>query len=175
MLKGQYVIDPYLPIQPDVIASASMGPDGQVKNLGLSCTNGNVNADIWVVGGESFDLTDSRNVRKATLDARGQNGFVNIKVVSYFLLQRPFIRALILTLDTQNADEQHPFELFVVARNGGVSVAIPSSFRGPLTTVTQNGWVNVSKALAADVTTFSDVRGLKKCFVGDFATSGYGA
>lgn len=60
------------------------------------------------------------------------------------------------------------------AKNGGVSVAIPESYVGPLTTQTKNGWVTMSSALAARVTTFSDVKSVKKCFIGDFASSGYG-
>jgi len=154
MLKGQYVIDPYLPIPEDVRSAEYTSADAGTKNMSLDCRTGTIDVEVWIVGG--MDLQDGANstgVKKALLEARGQNGFVTLRV---------------------NADHLHPFDLQVSARNGGVTVALPSSFSGPLTTTTQNGWVTISSALAADVTTFSDVRGTKKCFVGDFASSGYG-
>ena len=60
----------------------------------------------------------------------------------------------------------------IVALNGKVTLGIPKSYRGRLSVKTSNGWVNFSTALAPHVTTFSDVHGLRNCFVGDFTDFG---
>lgn len=82
MLKGQYAIDPYLPIPEDVRTTEHTGTDAEMKNMSLDCRNGNINAEVWIVGGpDVLDGTNSRGVKKALLEARGQNGFVTVRVV----------------------------------------------------------------------------------------------
>jgi len=73
-----------------------------------------------------------------------------------------------------HAPESRVYNLTVTAANGSISLAIPRSFRGPLTTTTSNGWCTMTADLASQVATFSEVKGVKKSFVGDFASSKYG-
>ena len=51
---------------------------------------------------------------------------------------------------------------------------LPRSFSGPLITRTGNGWATLSPELANATTTFTEVRGVRKSFVGEFLDSGYG-
>lgn len=89
MLKGQYVLDPYLPIPEDVRA---MSADLVPKNMSLVCQNGNINAEVWIVGGEEAVLAgaDSGRIKKTLLEAQGQNGFVTVRVVSARVLSAFF-------------------------------------------------------------------------------------
>jgi len=74
-----------------------------------------------------------------------------------------------------NADcATQPFSLKASTHNGLITVALPRSFSGPLSSYTRNGWVSTSAALSANVTTFSDMQGTRKSFVGDYPSSGYG-
>lgn len=82
MLKGQYAIDPYLPIPEDIRTTEHMDTDVEMKNMSLDCRNGNINAEVWIVGGpDVVDGAHSTGVKKALLEARGQNGFVTVRVV----------------------------------------------------------------------------------------------
>ncbi|KAH8116222.1 hypothetical protein DFH11DRAFT_1876733 [Phellopilus nigrolimitatus] len=173
MLTGRFVVDPYLPLPPlppDAGADAEEEEDyggfglfdeaggrdaGERPNLRLENKNGSIDAEVWVVGGEGREKDDEdAGKKKATMDVRVKNGFVALKM---------------------NASRAAPsFALRVAAKNGGVRVYVPRRFVGPLTTRTRNGWVQLSPALAARVTNFSEVRGTRKGFVGNYAASGYG-
>ena len=64
--------------------------------------------------------------------------------------------------------EPRPFlSIDVRAHNGGVSITIPRSFRGQLTLHTDNGWVQLSSALAPRAAALSTVDGTRTFFVGE--------
>lgn len=152
------MIDPTLDVPEAVLPP--LEPGQERKNLLLECQNGGINAEVYLVGpgvGGSAGEEESENgmskKRPTTIEVTGRNGFIALKL---------------------NAERDHPFSLRISAHNGGISLAIPNSFTGPLTTKTENGWVSFSSALAPNVTTFSDVKSTRKCFVGDFTASNYG-
>jgi len=148
-LKGTYVIDPDL-VVPEAMLPALESGEVERKNLRLHCENGSINAEVWLVGGDS---SGEARGKRTKIDVRGRNGFVTVKM---------------------NAEESHPFSLKISAHNGGITVALPKSFTGPLTMETRNGWVNISASLSPHVTTFSDIKSTRKCFIGDFVSSNYG-
>ncbi|KAI5121441.1 hypothetical protein M0805_006202 [Coniferiporia weirii] len=170
-LAGSFVIDPYLPFPPtertgsessdddDMGISLGGGEEGsghdRRPNLRLECQNRSIDANVWVVGGNNAEgAGGALRRKKAILDMRAKDGYAVVKI---------------------NASEDSPaFALRVGACNGGIRVGIPRSFVGPLTTRTHNGWVRLEPALAACTTHFSEVNGMRKGFVGDFASSGYG-
>ncbi|TDL24529.1 hypothetical protein BD410DRAFT_719430, partial [Rickenella mellea] len=144
-VKGTWVIDPQL--QVPTAALPPLAPGVVRKNFELQADNGSINAEVWIVSPDQGN-TDKKTA-PATVHVKGCNGNVNVQM-------------------------RHPFRLTVTANNGGVTVAIPRSFCGPLTTITRNGWVSIDSSLAPHVTTFSEVKGTRKCFVGDFSSSNYG-
>ncbi|KAL5521572.1 hypothetical protein ACEPAF_2320 [Sanghuangporus sanghuang] len=127
------------------------------KNVCLMSKNANINAEIWVVGRSPENTGDDGSMygrKKAGIDIRSKNGFIHVKM---------------------HANQISPsFALRIANKNGGVRVILPRTFSGPLTTRTQNGWVSFSPELASFTTTFTEIRGLRKSFVGDFLDSGYG-
>ncbi|KAL5498726.1 hypothetical protein ACEPAH_2081 [Sanghuangporus vaninii] len=127
------------------------------KNVCLMSKNANINAEIWVLGRSPEDTGDVGSMygrKKAGIDIRSKNGFIHAKM---------------------HANQTSPsFSLRIANKNGGVRVILPRTFCGPLITRTQNGWVSLSSELASATTTFTEIRGLRKSFVGDFLDSGYG-
>ncbi|KAL5476755.1 hypothetical protein ACEPAI_2941 [Sanghuangporus weigelae] len=127
------------------------------KNVCLMSKNANINSEIWVLGRSPEDTGDDGSMygrKKAGIDIQSKNGFIHVKM---------------------HANQISPsFSLRIANKNGGVRVVLPRTFSGPLITRTQNGWVSLSPELASSTTTFTEVLGLRKSFVGDFLDSGYG-
>lgn len=67
-----------------------------------------------------------------------------------------------------------PFALLASTTNGSITLYIPRTYTGPLTIRKGNGSVKLSPALEARVQTFSDIKGKRICFVGDFRQAGFG-
>jgi hypothetical protein len=67
-------------------------------------------------------------------------------------------------------DRRRPLRITAYSRNGNVTLYLPRSFRGFLTLTSQNGSVVFSERVSPCVTTFSDVSGTQRCFVGDLST-----
>ena len=71
----------------------------------------------------------------------------------------------------QHADSNHIYDLKVSAVHGSINLAIPSSYQGVLTTTGTHSYTYYSQALSPHVRTFSDIKGVRKCFIGDFANT----
>lgn len=72
-LRGTFVVDPSLAVPQSIMAPLEEGE--KRKNLFLSCRNGQINSDVWLVGEGS---------QKATMEVQGQNGSVTMKLVRIF-------------------------------------------------------------------------------------------
>ncbi|KLO17019.1 hypothetical protein SCHPADRAFT_185939 [Schizopora paradoxa] len=118
----------------------------------LEAVEGNINAKIWLIASDDGSLPNEDRCPLLILNC--VNGFINLEIVA----------------DCNNVS----FTLKVSCKNGGVSVAIPSSFVGPLSLQTRNAHTRNYPKLARDLTTFADVEGDKKCFIGDYLSSGFG-
>jgi len=84
-LSGEYVLDPELVIPEALLAP--LAEEEERKNLTLMCRNGSLRADVWVLappwereGGTGMP-EDDKEVKKVTIDADCQNGFMTLKVV----------------------------------------------------------------------------------------------
>lgn len=80
-IKRRYAIDPYISVPLSLLAPLEDGEtEVDRKNLKLNTTDGNINADIWVLGGgrEGADLKEKR----ATLDLSSNDGSITVRMVS---------------------------------------------------------------------------------------------
>ncbi|KAF9041507.1 hypothetical protein BJ165DRAFT_1350161, partial [Panaeolus papilionaceus] len=56
------------------------------------------------------------------------------------------------------------------ATHGDIKLYLPRSFHGPIIIAHRHGLVRFSDALAQDLTTFGEVDGVRRCFLGDFSS-----
>ncbi|KAJ7131563.1 hypothetical protein C8R43DRAFT_1024708 [Mycena crocata] len=142
-IKGTYVIDPRLTIPQSILPPlAADETEATRRNVFLHTSNGAIDVDVFVIGG-----CDTK--RRVDMLAKTSNGAVTVKL---------------------HADHgRPPIRLNAQSSNGQVTIHVPRSFRGPLTLRTRNGTIRFSDALSADLTTFNEVSGTRRCFVGDFS------
>jgi len=151
-IKGQYLIDPELDIPEALLAPLKEGQER--KNLHIA-SDDDIKVEIWIAGRATRgpDAAPPGKSRITTIDLKGED-----------------VRARICVVD------ESPFVLNIIADKGDVSLEIPRSFTGPLTMEfdRRGGGATFSSALQPRVATFYDVDELRKCFVGDFSSSGFG-
>lgn len=73
----------------------------------------------------------------------------------------------------QHDKGQQRFRLLATSHNGSVTVRIPATFTGPISTRRRNGKLVFTPAIQARLTTFSDQQHEGHFFVGDLAASGF--
>lgn len=187
-IKGTYLIDPNLVIpeallatrQAEADAEGATPVDGQEsarKNLLLESAHSSVNADIWIVNGPTSEDAPSQGSDGATntqrTDVKRAPASGSGERVQKVLLEVKSINASVRVKVNTDFDKL-PFELIASSRHGSVGVSIPQAFVGPVTIRTIHGSVGMSKSLEKRMTTFSDSDHIRKCFVGDFASAGFG-
>ena len=64
-----------------------------------------------------------------------------------------------------------PLEISAATTNGRIDLYLPHSFNGPLRIKLGNGRLRYSTAVGAMLTTFSDVQGTCRCYLGPLDTS----
>lgn len=74
----------------------------------------------------------------------------------------------------QHVDNDQIYDLKLSASHGSITLVVPTSFQGLLTINSAHSWVKYSDALTPRMRTFSDVKGIRKCFVGDLGDSDFG-
>lgn len=89
-VKERMVVDPYIPFPPQAGDEegedfGNFGAGDGRRNVRLETKNGNVDAEVWVVGpGTDDDSSAGGDGRKkAGIDVRAKNGFVQFKIVSF--------------------------------------------------------------------------------------------
>jgi len=142
-IKGIYTLDPNLYIPSSLLPPLGRGEsESNRKNLKLMSANGAIDVEIFLLGqGPS---------RRTTMDVKSSNGSVHVK------LNAP-------------TNPRNPFHLFASSCNGSVTVRLPRSFRGLLTTTAMHGSINISHGLTELLTTFSEINSTRRCFVGDLS------
>jgi len=152
-VKGTFVIDPTMHV-PDELRGEprlSASSDGTKKNLVLESVHGSINADVWIVSGAS---TGRVRERPASMVASSTHGSLTMRLHADCSVQ--------------------PFSLLAKTKHGSVNVSIPPSFIGPVKLKTVHSSIILSSAAKSRLTIFSDVSGVKTCFVGDHVKAGYG-
>ncbi|EJD41997.1 hypothetical protein AURDEDRAFT_168994 [Auricularia subglabra TFB-10046 SS5] len=121
------------------------------RNLLIDVPEHEVDADVWIVAGTGVE-TDVKAGRRTDVEVVGRH--VHLRV---------------------HETGPSPLSLTLKAANSGnISLALPRSFRGPITIHSQQARIVFSPAMGALAATFSDYGELRKCFVGDFRALGFG-
>ncbi|RDB27605.1 hypothetical protein Hypma_003798 [Hypsizygus marmoreus] len=149
-VKGTWYLDPALTI-PAALLPPLVGDDTEDtrRNFNLQSSNGQIDADITIA---PYDpSTDSKKLgRRTTMYARSSNGNIAVKV-------------------HDPKSPRRPIYINAYSSNGGVSVSLPRSFEGLIGIKTHNGSSKFSAETSAQLTTFSDVNKMRRCFIGDYS------
>nr|GAT44500.1 predicted protein [Mycena chlorophos] len=157
-IRGKYVLDPKLKVPPQMLAplDEEAGETEETRrNLWLHTRDGFIDADVWVLSDEDADC---KCRRKARLGVNTKDGHVSLRLHSTAF--SPHI-------------PRTPLSLSLHTHDGHVRLALPRAFTGPLTIRLKDGRYRFSPALSASTTVFSESKGIARCFVGDFAGSGW--
>ncbi|KAJ7181975.1 hypothetical protein C8R46DRAFT_1186849 [Mycena filopes] len=144
-IKGIYVIDPRIKIPQSLLPPlAADETESTRRNVFLHTSNGSIDVALFVVG-------DGDHKQKVNMLLKSSNGYIVAKLHTAASAARP------------------PVKLRVQSSNGSVTIHVPRSFRGPVTLRTSNGSTRLSDAVAAALTTFTEAKGTRRCFIGDFS------
>jgi hypothetical protein len=91
--------------------------------------------------------------------------------VHYQNAQRALLNAS--PLISQHDKRQNRFRLLATSANDAVTLRIPSTFEGPVSTMLKNGKLTFTPAVQARLTTFSENGPEGRYYIGDYAGSGY--
>ncbi|KAF7343858.1 hypothetical protein MSAN_01967100 [Mycena sanguinolenta] len=142
-IKGKYVIDPRIKIPQCMLPPLSEDEtEATRKNVLLHTSNGSIDADVFVIGDVDFK-------QKVHMSVKTSNGAVVVRVHA-------------------SAAPRPPMHIKARSSNGSVTLHIPRSFRGPVTIRTSNGSVRFSDSISTHLTTFSEVKKTRRCFIGDY-------
>ncbi|KAJ7624837.1 hypothetical protein FB45DRAFT_751627, partial [Roridomyces roridus] len=145
-LKGTYIIDPHIKIPSSLLAPLAADETEETRrNMSVQTSNGNIDANIYVVG------DDAEVKRQCTLYLKASNA------------------SIVAKLHTNPTSPRPSINLHAYNSNGPITVHIPASFRGPLTIRARHGSPRLVGPLASATTTSSEASGTWRYFVGDLA------
>ncbi|KIJ42407.1 hypothetical protein M422DRAFT_31345 [Sphaerobolus stellatus SS14] len=142
-VKGTHAINPTLPPPPGSVISTDS--DGKNLNLNFASTNGSINAVVEIIKGVD-------NKGPAHLQAESKNGSV----------------ALVI-----HDAQQNRFRLRVASANGSITLRIPQTYTGTISTKMKNGSLKFDSKLQTNLHTFSVVGEESRFFLGDYISAGY--
>ncbi|KAF7326149.1 hypothetical protein MKEN_00466400 [Mycena kentingensis (nom. inval.)] len=155
-IRGAFVVDPRLKIPAQLLAPLLKDETEETRrNINLSTKDGRIDADVWVVSDEEADCKCRRKVRVGVHTGDGNVGF------------------RLHTTATNPYTPRTPLSLKLHTGDGHVNLELPRAFRGPLTVHLHDGRLRLSPALTAVTTIFSESNGISRCFIGDYAESGW--
>lgn len=183
-LKGRYIIDTALDIPESLLPDLGDPEDpkdeerlgaGERPNLTLRGQHASMAADVWIVNSKGEENGEGE-MKRAFVEVTNAHGSVKLQVVSHRpLAYLTITNQRIRTSYLQAADPvATPFALLVTTDTGSITLYIPRTYTGALTIRKSYGSVKLSPALEARVQTFSDIKGKRVCFVGDFRQAGFG-
>jgi len=151
-IQGKWVVDPALAIPRNFLPPLSSGETELTrKNLSLRATNGLVHADVFVLP-TSAEAIAARQLRQRVLiHASSTNGRIQLNI--------------------HDKGTRLPLDIFAASSIGRVDLYLPRSFNGPLRIQLGHGRLRYSDAVAPMVTTFSDVQGVRRSYLGPLDTS----
>jgi hypothetical protein len=151
-IRGKWVVDPALVIPRDFLPPLSSGETELTrKNLSLKSTNGLIDADVFVLPTSADAIAAKRLRERVLIHASSTNGRIQMNI--------------------HDSGTRLPLEISADTTNGHVDLSIPRSFNGPLRTKLGNGRLHYSNAVGAMITTFSDVQGVRRSYLGPLDTS----
>jgi len=118
-----------------------------------------VNADVWVVGWDDTSPLDDAERRERVekpvlVELKAHHSSVKFKLFANCI--------------------KRPVRIHAHSHHGSINMVLPPSFRGPVTLDSKNGSITLSDAIKARLTMFSDVGGVRRCFIGNLTEEGYG-
>lgn len=150
-VKDTWVLDPALVIPSSLLPPLSADETEDTRrNMNLKASNGAIEADITIAPFSKSEDSKSPNSRRTTIHAKTSNGGVKVKV-------------------HDASTPRLPLYINAYASNGSVNIHLPRSFRGLLSIRTSNGSSKFSAEASGHLTTFSDVDGTRRCFIGDYS------
>ncbi|KAH7909844.1 hypothetical protein BJ138DRAFT_181534 [Hygrophoropsis aurantiaca] len=151
-IRGCYTIDPLMRVPASLLAPLKPEMSEEDRhNLDLRTKDGNIDAEIWLVGRKPEDLP-TVSKKRTTLYLYSKDGNVQAKVNTVGIIA--------------------PFSLDILARDGRVTVLLPRSFHGPLLLTCRSGnSVILSESIQEKCTPLSTVQRTRRFFVGDTAVA----
>ncbi|CAK5282525.1 unnamed protein product [Mycena citricolor] len=144
-ISGSFVIDPRIKLSAAHLPPLGPGETEETRrNASFHSSTGSVKIDLFIVGDDTIE-------RPVLLFCDSDYGSVHVKLVPD--AARPRIH-----LNARSA-------------NRSLQVDFPRSFNGPLTVATQYGSFKLSAPLTSELTTVSEINGVRKYFVGDIPRS----
>lgn len=145
-IQGCYVIDPLMQILPSLLPPLNAGETARDrKNLYLRTKDGNVDADIWLIGQEAVT---PENGSRTTLSLISDEGSITAKINTVKVVA--------------------PFLLDIHARDGQVTVLLPRSFHGSLFLTTRQS-AKLSDDILQRSIALSTVEHTRGYYVGDIS------
>lgn len=146
-IRDDWVLDPALVIPRDFLPPLSSGESESTrKNLSLRCTNGGIQADVFVLPTSAEAIAAKRLRERVLIHASSTNGRIQLNI--------------------HDSGSRLPLSITAATSNGRLDLYLPRSFNGPLRIKLGNGRLNYSKAVGAMLTTFSNVRGVRNSYLG---------
>ncbi|PPQ75598.1 hypothetical protein CVT24_010908 [Panaeolus cyanescens] len=156
------------------------------RNLRIEAVHGNVWADIRVVGvgfgegdrmfrglGGSSNSTVVGDADDEEDDDDGSETVIGAPVKRERKGKRVFMQLKSthggIQAKIHGPPNRHPVVLHASATHGDIKLYLPRSFHGPVIIAHKHGLVRFSDALAQELTTFGEVDGIRRCFLGDFS------
>lgn len=164
-VHGTYVIDAGFP-PPDHLPNALKESKG--KNLLVHSTHGKIDLNVWLIGDYAANGEEASG--RAVLDVGSTNGSVVVNLVRVHSVRNVQEHPM---MSVQNSLTSRAFVLHAYAGCNALCVAIPRSFTGPVTLSSPYGFIRISDGIKERLTTFSQVKGVRECFIGE--TTGYSA
>ncbi|KAF9458399.1 hypothetical protein BDZ94DRAFT_1270843 [Collybia nuda] len=150
-VKDRWFLDPGLMIPTSQLLPLPAGEtEDRRKNLNIESRNGEIVADVTLAQYNPNREINALDRKRAIIHVKSYNGGITTKV------HTPHSPRL-------------PFYLDVLAYNGAVHIYLPRTFHGLLAIKTWNGSTKFSAEASTEITTFSDIDKVHRCFIGDFS------
>ncbi|KAF8991871.1 hypothetical protein BDQ17DRAFT_1370174 [Cyathus striatus] len=149
-IKETYTIDPTLNIPAFLLPPLGKDESEETRrNLRLETTHGTIGANVRLVDGEA---QGEKKGKRVTMVMKSEHGAITATIV--------------------RAATRPPFHIHL-STNGDICLHIPRSYHGPITVSLKYGSFKCAESLAKCLTTFNEVNGLSRGFIGDFSAADF--
>lgn len=144
-----FIIDPSLFVPLFLRPQLSPGETEETRqHLRLECTYGHIRAHVTLVEKPEELVQSSKRTQRIFMKMKATNGGIAAKI--------------------HGGKHRHPFVLHAQAVNGNIRLHIPRTFRGPIVISHRHALVGFSDSVNRNLTTFGEVDGNRRSFLGDF-------
>ncbi|KDR72720.1 hypothetical protein GALMADRAFT_143005 [Galerina marginata CBS 339.88] len=121
------------------------------KNLRLESTHGHIHTDITLVEHTENpnEIPSSKKNKRVVMHMKSMHGGITAKI--------------------HGPPNRSSFVLHAYSVNGEIRLHIPRTFHGPVIVTHRHGFVRFSDGIHRNLTTFGELNGTRRCFLGDFS------